>query len=92
MHFSQQMLPLFYRYDHTNYARWGCVYLAEMNQLPHGVKEEFWAIVGNGSDQIFNQVDPNHSQEWLNGTGEKGGWYHRHNKNHLSIELVGFVT
>ena len=31
------------------------------------------ATVVKGSDQRFNQVDPNHSQEWLNGTGEKGG-------------------
>ena len=28
------MLPYFFRYDHTNYAKWGIVYLAEMNMLP----------------------------------------------------------
>ena len=25
------MLPFFHRYDHTNYARWGTVYLADAN-------------------------------------------------------------
>ncbi|KAL9970877.1 hypothetical protein ACROYT_G023330 [Oculina patagonica] len=29
-----KMLPFFHRYDHTNYARWGPVYLAQMKQLP----------------------------------------------------------
>ena len=87
----QQMLPFFHRYYHTNYARWGCVYLAEMNQLPIEVKEEF--LKGNfvlkGSDQTFNQVDPDHSQEWLNGIEEKGWWYHGNYKNHISIESIG---
>ena len=71
----QQMLPFFHRYDHTNYARWGCVYLAEMKQLPTAVKDEFLKgnFVVKGSDQTFNQVDPDHSQEWLNGTGKRGG-------------------
>jgi hypothetical protein len=27
------MLPSFFRYDHTNYARWGAVYLADATQL-----------------------------------------------------------
>ena len=71
----RQMLPYLHRYDHTNYARWGCVYLAEMQKLPDEVKDEF--VKGNfvvkGSDQRFNQVSPDHSQEWLNGTGKKGG-------------------
>ncbi|MES9880098.1 MAG: hypothetical protein ABW185_04375 [Sedimenticola sp.] len=71
----RDMLPFFHRYDHTNYARWGSVYLSEMNQLPEAVKNEFEKgnFVVKGSDQRFNQVDPDHSQEWLNGTGKKGG-------------------
>lgn len=71
----RQMLPYFHRYDHTNYARWGCVYLAEMQTLPDEVKDEFLKgnFVVKGSDQRFNQVSPDHSQEWLNGTGKKGG-------------------
>ena len=70
------MLPFFHRYDHTNYARWGCVYLEEMRNLPTYVEEEFkkgnFVVKGSGCRK-FNQVDPDHSQEWLNGTGKRGG-------------------
>ena len=37
----RSMLPYFMRYNHTNYARWGTVYLNEMYQLPPEVKKEF---------------------------------------------------
>ena len=70
-----KMIPLFMRYDHFNYARWGIVYLSEMKQLPDEVKEEF--VKGNFvvkcSSNKFNQVDPDHAQEWLNGTGKRAG-------------------
>ena len=62
-------------YDHQNYSRWGPVYLADMQSLPQQVKEEF--IKGNfvvrRSSSTFNQVDPDHNQEWLNATGKSGG-------------------
>ena len=51
----RKMLPFFFRYDHTNYARWGTVYLAEMNR----VSEEIYHELMNGkfvvkeSDQSF---------------------------------------
>ena len=63
------------RYNHTNYARWGTIYLNEMHQLPSEVKEEFSKgnFVVKRVKQSFNQVDPDQSQEWLNGTGKKGG-------------------
>ena len=69
----RKMLPFFFRYDHTNYARWGTVYLAETNRLP----EEIYHEVMNGnfvvkeSDKSLNQVDPDHSQEWQNAIGKK---------------------
>ena len=70
-----KMLPFFHRYDHTNYARWGAVYLAEMKQLPAEVQAEFdngnWVV--KGSPRRFNQVDPDQGQEWINGTGKRGG-------------------
>ena len=71
----REMLPFFFRYSHLNYARWGCVYLSEMHQLPPEVEEEFRLgnFVVKGSDQSFNQVDPDHSLEWLNGIGKKSG-------------------
>jgi hypothetical protein len=69
------MLPYFMRYDHSNYARWGTVYLAEMNHLPEEVETEFKQgnFVVKRSNQKFNQVDPDQSQEWMNGTGKRGG-------------------
>lgn len=70
-----RMLPYFFRYDHINYARWGTVYLAEMNQLPPEVLLEFQAgnFVVKQSDRRFNQVDPDHGTEWLNATGKNSG-------------------
>ena len=71
----QEMLPFFHRYDHTNYARWGPIYLAQMKQLPPEVQAEFengnWVV--KGSSRKFNQVDPDQALEWLNGTGKRGG-------------------
>ena len=55
------MLPYFHAYDHTNYARWATVYLADMQLLPETAPEVFQEFTsGNfpvkGSDNIFNQV------------------------------------
>lgn len=71
----RSMLPWFFRYDHTNYARWGSVYLADRHQLPPEVLAEFQQgnFVVKRSGGTFNQVDPDQSQEWLNATGKKGG-------------------
>ena len=71
----RRMLPYFFRYDHTHYARWGAIYLKEMNHLPPEVLQEFQNgnFVVKESQRRFNQVDPDHSQEWLNGTGKKSG-------------------
>ena len=65
------MLPFFHWYDHTNYARWTPVYLAQMKQLPAEVQAEFECgnLVVKGSSRRF-KVDPNQAQEWLNGTGK----------------------
>lgn len=71
----QRMLPYFKWYSHTNYARWGTIYLNEMHQLPQQVKREFDAgnFVVKRLSQCFNQVDPDQSQEWLGCIGKKGG-------------------
>ena len=69
------MLPWFFRYDHTNYARWGAVYLADATQLPAEILQECRAgnFVVKQFNARYNQVDPDQSQEWLNATGKKGG-------------------
>ena len=71
----REMMPYFMRYDHTNYARWGSVYLNEMNQLPPEVEREFnqGNFVVKMSKHNFSQVDPDQCQEWLNGIGKKNG-------------------
>jgi hypothetical protein len=63
-----------FRYDHTNYARWGAVYLADATRLPPEILQEFRAgnFVVIQSNAKYNQVDPDQSQEWLNATGKKG--------------------
>ena len=62
------MLPYFMRYDHTDYTRWGTIYINEMHHLPPEVKREFEAgnFVVKRTNKRFNQVDPDQSQEWLN--------------------------
>lgn len=69
------MLPFFFRYNYTNYARWGTVYISEMNYLPDPVKADFESdnFVVKRLAQTFNQVDPDQSQEWLHAIGKKGG-------------------
>lgn len=71
----RSMLPYFMRYNHTNYARWGTVYLNDMHQLSQEVKKEFDAgnFVIKRTPHRFNQVDPDQSQEWLNAVGKNGG-------------------
>ena len=56
----REMLPYFHRYDHTNYARWGPVYLNEMRQLPMEIEEEFQQgnFVVKETAGTFNQVSP----------------------------------
>ena len=46
-----------------------------MKSLPQEVYREFEAgnFVVKGSDRSFSQVSPDQAQEWLNGTGKKGG-------------------
>ena len=69
----QVILPYFMKYNHTNYDRWGTLYISEMHHLPPDVLQKFQSgnfVVRRSSHQI-NQVDPHQSQEWLNVTGKK---------------------
>ena len=60
---------------HLNYARWGSVYIAEMEQLPKEVLEEFKEgnFVVKWNESKFNPVSHGHSPEWLNGIRKRGG-------------------
>lgn len=65
------ILPWLTIYDHTNYARWGPVYLAEMKALQSTAPEiyaEFTAgnFVVKRSRRRFNQISADHATEWIN--------------------------
>ena len=70
-----RMIPFFIRYRHYNYSRWGPIYIAEMHQLPPEIASLFQSgdFVVKRSQRKFNQVDTDQAQEWLNGTGKRGG-------------------
>ena len=87
------MLPYYYRYNHTNYARWSTVYLTEMHQLPQEVANEFQKdnFVVKDTNKLFNQVSPDHSQKRLNNFGKAGGRIVGITKKHDDFEQVGFV-
>jgi hypothetical protein len=64
------------RYDHTNYARWGTVYVEEMARLP----DEVLLVLCRGNfgvqwaeDSPFTCVDEDHATEWVNGIGKGAG-------------------
>ena len=67
------MLPYLTIYDHTNYARWGPVYLAEMKNLQTSAPElhrefENGDFVIKRSKGRFNQVPADQATEWQNRT------------------------
>ena len=69
------MMPYFQRYGHNNYCKWGTIYTTGMKMLPREIEQEMLngnSVVKIGSG-MFNQVSADQSQEWLNGTGKKGG-------------------
>ena len=65
------MLPWMTVYDHTNYARWGTIYLAEMKNLETSqpiIHQEFMNgnfVVRRGKGR-FNQVPIDQATEWQN--------------------------
>lgn len=69
------MLPYLRRYDHLNYAKSVTAYLIEMSQLPEEIRRQFYEgdFVVKRSSGKFNQVDADHAQEWLVGTGKDSG-------------------
>lgn len=67
----KSMLPLMIMYDHTNYARWGVIYLLDMLQLEHtapSVYQEFLAgnFVVKESIGYFNQIATDQALEHIN--------------------------
>lgn len=74
----RQMLPWFHVYDHNNYARWGPVYLRDMQLLPTTapeVYEEFkegrFAVSETG--QPFTAIAADQALEHVNRAGKVAG-------------------
>ncbi|CAG9760246.1 unnamed protein product [Ceutorhynchus assimilis] len=63
-----KMLPLFFTYDHTNYARWGSIYLLDMLNLPQYVKEKFESgqFVVKRLPGSFNKLSVDQALEHVN--------------------------
>ena len=67
------MLPWLTIYDHTNYAKWGPVYLAEMKNLENTAPEVYAEFMNGNfvvkrSKRRFNQVPADQATEWINKT------------------------
>lgn len=65
------MLPWFTIYDHTNYARWGPIYLADMKLLEKTAPEVYTEFrngnfVVKRTKRRFNQVSADQATEWMN--------------------------
>ena len=64
------MLPWLTIYDHTNYARWGPVYLADIKLEKTGpeVHSEFVSrnFVVKRTNRRFDQVPTDQATEWMN--------------------------
>ena len=71
----RQMIPFFMRYDHYSYARWGPIYLSDMNQLPENLKCEFMKgnFVVKPSAHTSIKLILTKRRNGLNGTGKKSG-------------------
>jgi hypothetical protein len=71
LHSFASMLPWMTIYDHTNYARWGTIYLAEMMNLKTShpeIHKEFMHgnFVVKRKNARFNQVPIDQATEWQN--------------------------
>ena len=73
-----EMLPWFGEYDHVNYLRWGCTFLADMKQLDQTAPEVYQGFqsgdfIVKESNQRFNQVPADLGLEHANKMGKVDG-------------------
>lgn len=71
----KSMIHLMERYNHRNYVISVTIFIAQMNQLPNGVKLAFECgdFVVKATEGKFNQVDADHAQEWMVGVSKDSG-------------------
>ena len=80
MHLSafKAMLPWFALYNHTNYTRWGAVYLADCKQLKTTHPDAYREFLGGNfvvksSHNKFNQLSTDQALEHINKIGKIAG-------------------
>ncbi|KAL9954616.1 hypothetical protein ACROYT_G042180 [Oculina patagonica] len=64
----EQLVPLFFALDHTNYARWVPIHIRDMKSLPESVRCEFqerhhWVLSKTGNKFSSMPLDQAHEQE-----------------------------
>ena len=64
----EELTPLFFALDHTNYARWEPVHIRDMKSLPNTVKDEFekcshWVLSKTMNKFSAIPFDQAHEQE-----------------------------
>lgn len=74
----RKMLPMFFAYDHTNYARWGSVYICDMLNLSVQAPEVYEQFLkGNfvvkKSAGGFNRISVDQALEHVNKTSKDAG-------------------
>lgn len=79
-----EMLPHFVAFDHTNYTRWGSIFLADMMQLELVAPEVFEGFIAGDfvtkeTDNNFNQIPDDQAIEHVN------------RKSKVSSGLVGVI-
>ena len=72
------MLPYFAAFDHSNYIRWGVIFLADMKMLPQTAPEvqqvfESGDFVTNETASTFNQISNDQVLEHVNKSGKVAG-------------------
>ena len=73
-----EMLPYFAAFDHSNYTRWGVIFLADMKMLPQTAPEvqqafESGDFVIKATASTFNQIPDDQALEHVNKSGKVAG-------------------
>ena len=64
----EELVPLFFSMDHSNYARWASVHVRDMKSLPEAIRSEFinqqhWVISKSENKFSAIPIDQAHEQE-----------------------------
>ena len=73
-----EMLPWFALYGHTNYTRWGTIFLADMRELAYTAPDVHSGFLGNDfvvkeSHVALNQIPDDQGLEHVNKMGKIAG-------------------